>query len=369
MVLKGTVAVLVGQLPLAAQGPADAVQGFPDPALHHLPDVGIVGPDRALHVAASGHHVIALAGAEHAHGDDRGLQRIGIAADDGLQHLEELGPGHQGISSLVRLGAVAGDPFDMGEPVVRGRHHLIVADAEDAAGKVRPDVEAIDRVHILQGAAGDHGPGASGGRFFLRGLEDKAHGALQFSLTGAEEPCSPEKHGDVIVMSAGMHDSRILRGIGKLCVFRDGKRVHVRSEGYRLSRQRSAEFRNDTISSVHTGTDLVSADGLKLLYDALRRLFLVSGGLRVRVKISPEFNKMRLQFFCCFPNVHVSSFPFGPFGTRLHISFKSCAPHTVRCRTTYSSLFYHSCARIGELSAPFPDRPAVFLSAGFCYTN
>lgn len=113
---------------------------------------------------------------------------------------------------IVKLVLAGHDGTGASEQVASGR-----------AGMVVQAVDAVDREAVEESVV-DHGPGASAGLF--AGLEDRAHGAVEAALFG-EDGGRSEPHGQVPVVAAGVHGSRMDGGVRHATVLGDRQAVEL----------------------------------------------------------------------------------------------------------------------------------------------
>ena len=81
------------------------------------------------------------------HRHNRGLERIEVAADDGLQLLHQLGTGGDRVDTPMRHRAVRAAPGDRDLEDVIGRHHRTRLDCHVPGSHARNIVHAKDCLH------------------------------------------------------------------------------------------------------------------------------------------------------------------------------------------------------------------------------
>ena len=70
----------------------------------------------------------------------------------------------------------------------------------------------------------------------LRSLENQFDVALQFVFRLHQHLCRTEKHGDMAVMAAGMHDALISACKGQACLFLYRQGINIRPESHSSAR-------------------------------------------------------------------------------------------------------------------------------------
>src|SRR5690606_24132868 len=65
----------------------------------------------------------------------------------------------------------------------------------------------------------------------LRGLKEQLHRSTKLALYLHEQPCGPEEHRRMAVVTAGVHATRDAAPEGYIHFLLDGQCVHVRAEG------------------------------------------------------------------------------------------------------------------------------------------
>ena len=163
-------------------------------------ELDLVGDDVALRAAMDG-----------ADGDDGGVLRVFLAADDGLQLGDEQGRQDDGVLALLGLGAVRADAADGdvhrsdaglgradGQPDLAGRQGVGVVQADDHVGPAEALVEVI----------GEHGPGPV--HRLLRRLADEDQGPMPSRTIGGERAGDTDEDGRVHIVAAGVHHAHLL---------------------------------------------------------------------------------------------------------------------------------------------------------------
>ena len=95
------------------------------------------------------------------------------------------------------------------------------------AGNILPNVNAHGRVDrgVLECASGAHGHRAS--TAFLCWLEEHLHGAIELASAVHQYLGRAQKHGDMRVVPARVHETVVARAVRNVVFLMDGKRVHI----------------------------------------------------------------------------------------------------------------------------------------------
>ncbi|MNI26820.1 hypothetical protein D3C73_805370 [compost metagenome] len=190
------------------------------------------GAHGAAQFRVVGHHVVGAARVDLGNAEHRGIQRIAVARDDGLQRLRQLHRRHDGVDAQVghaRVGALA---FDDDRKFVAGRHDGAGGQAELAGLHAGPVVHAEHGFHrkALEQAVVDHALGAAAA-FFSR-LEDHIYRARVIAMLG-QVLRRGQQHGGVAVVAAGVHLAFVLAGVREAVDLLHGQRVHVGAQAHR----------------------------------------------------------------------------------------------------------------------------------------
>ena len=123
--------------------------------------------------------------------------------------------GHDRVASLMWLCGMSAKARDRPVEFIGGGHHGACHKAELTDGCIGVDVLTKDhrRNGVLECTIGDHHTCAAGREFFTR-LEQQFHGAAQRGLVFFEDLRRRQQHRRMHVVSAGMHHTRMFRGIG-----------------------------------------------------------------------------------------------------------------------------------------------------------
>src|SRR5450759_5319301 len=175
----GRIAAFVAYFDLGAVGCGDAGADLAQAALDEILHFGPEGAGGAAQDGCIGNHVPGVAGVNLCDSDDRRLDRIDVAAGDGLQRLHQRRCGDYRVDARMRQGGVgpASRQFDL-EDVERG-HHRSGPQSELPDRHAWPVVHAINRFawEFVEQALLHHL--ASAALVLLCGLEDEIHRAVE----------------------------------------------------------------------------------------------------------------------------------------------------------------------------------------------
>ena len=163
-----------------------------------------------------------------ADGHDGGFVGADLARDDGLQRVDDLGGGHDGVGAALGHGAVAGRTLDVdAEPVGVG-HARPGLDRDLAGVDLAPDVHGEGAVDALGDTGADHHLGALA--VLLGGLEDHADLAVDVVGHVAHDLQGAEHHGDMAVVAACVHEALVGGCVLDLGALGHGQRVDIRAQ-------------------------------------------------------------------------------------------------------------------------------------------
>mgnify|MGYP002621741539 CR=1 FL=1 len=158
--------------------------------------------------------------------DHHGVQRMGVAAGDGLQRIHDLRGGHHGIHPHMRHRAMRALALHGDLENVEGGHHRPGPHGHLADIEAWPVVHAIDLLdrEFLEQPVLDHDAAAA--FILLRRLEDEIDRAVEILRLG-EVLGGAQQHGGVAVMAAGMHLALMLRLVAEIVLLVHVQRIHV----------------------------------------------------------------------------------------------------------------------------------------------
>ncbi len=214
---------------LAEVGGADVVHHALEPLTGDGAGFFREGSDRAFDESGLGNDVVGRARPDVRDGQHGGIEGGNAAGDHGLQRHHHLAGDGDGVDRVVRLRGVAALAPDGEFDPVGGGEQGAGSSREDARLDVWRDVECEggigDRVdqaiikHVARAVPA-----------FLAGLEHELHRAGETVALGAEGVGRRHEHGDVRVVSAGVHRVLDLRGEFEAGVLVHRQRVHVAAE-------------------------------------------------------------------------------------------------------------------------------------------
>src|SRR5690606_4191908 len=142
------------------------LRDFPDPPMQLITKDRIKGPHRPRQRAPFGDHVEALTALDGSDGNHRGLERIDLAADQGLQMKDEMGGDHDGIHRFMGKPSVSPFSENVDLKEIGGCHEGAGLDPNHSDRERSPEMNPVHGVHALQGPVLDHLPGAAGNNLF-----------------------------------------------------------------------------------------------------------------------------------------------------------------------------------------------------------
>ena len=226
----GAVAADVVQLRVCAEHHIEPLQDLTEACFHLVAQRRCVGTDGAFEVGIFDADIVACACIHKADGADDVFHRVHLSGDQGLHVDDEVRGSDQCVCAVVRLRGMGGFPFYMDVETIRSSHEIARLQADDADGKLRPYVKAIDLRDIIEFAACCDVTAASDRCLFFGWLEDQLDSPLDLGLHLVQYGGRSEENCHVAVMAAGVHLAFVLRGEGKSCLLGDGQCIHVRTE-------------------------------------------------------------------------------------------------------------------------------------------
>jgi hypothetical protein len=235
--------------------------------------------------------------------EHRGLQRIDVAADDGLQRLRQRGCDNDGILGAFRHRAMRAIAVDHDVEEVGAGHRGAGQDGDLAMVEVRRVVQPIDLVagEFFEQAILEHGARAA--KAFFGRLEDEVHGAVEIAGLG-EITRGAEQHGGVAVMAAAVKTAGNGRAPAQIGVFFHRQRVHVGAQANAFGARTLALEHADHAGAAQPAMHL-DAPSLELLGDDARRAHLLETDLGMGMKIPADRGE--------FVGIAVDAFDVGHF--------------------------------------------------------
>ena len=214
-----------------AAGPGNAVADCANARLEVRAQLRVGGAEGAANLHPIADDVLRLAAVDRAEGEHRGFQRRRASGHDGLQRHDQLRGADDGVHGLLGPRRVAGHALHSDAQLVCGAVEAAGAGVDLPDAQVGLHVQAVDGVHALHDARGDHGLRAA--HRLLGGLEQQAHAAAQAVLPCVEHLCRRELYAHVHVVPAGVHPTLVRRTEGTALRLRDGQGVHLGPERHR----------------------------------------------------------------------------------------------------------------------------------------
>ena len=221
-------------------GLGESVGGAADVGEDAVAKRGRVGTERHAELNLIGDDVVFCSAVDKADGENGGLLRIDLAADDGLRDEDKFGSEDDRVLSRFRSGSVPADAADGDTDSGRAGEKRSTFEGDGSGGDVVRVVFGEDEIgtaEALVEVVGEHGAGAVDG--FFRGLADEDHGTVPLRFAFGELASGAEEDGHVDVVPAGVHDSDVLalsiggvngRGVVEAGLLFDGERVHVAAD-------------------------------------------------------------------------------------------------------------------------------------------
>ena len=137
------------------------------------------------------------------------------------------------------------DSMDPDGEFIRRCHERTRTDSDFTGRDAGPDVSAKNSPYFRKPVAKLLHVIGSFSRFFTW-LEDQVYIAPYLIPHIHEHPGRTEEHGNMIIMTAGMHPSRYIRSKGKARFFFYRQRIDIGPQGYGFTRLRTGYLRNKT---------------------------------------------------------------------------------------------------------------------------
>ena len=281
--------LLVVHLGLGAEGQCHALRGLDEAFAQHGLHLGLEPLDHAvqLRVVRNDRQGLGRAGLEGLEADDRRIDRIDVAAHDGVHGRDDPGGHEDRVDGLLRMGAVPAAALHADREAVDRRHHRPGVQRDGARGQRGP---VVQREHLLRGealeqAVADHL--ARAGMAFLARLEEEVDGAVEVAglrqvLRGAQQDRA------VPVVPAAVHAARDARAIGRIAEFLDRQCVHVGPQADAAAAGRGTAVQHaDHAGAAHVAVHL-DAERLQEGGDACGRAFLLEAEFGMRVEVLPQ---------------------------------------------------------------------------------
>ena len=260
-----------------------------------------------------GDDVVRRAALDLAEREQRILVRVHIARDDGLHHRDELGRDDDGVDAHLRRGGVGALAVDGDLKIARLRHEIVPAHADLALRHGRPQVQAVDAVHlrVFERAVVDHAPRA--GPALFAGLEQQNNITMNMGAIFGDPARKQQKNGHMPVVAAAVHVAGVLRAVGHVVGLVIVDAVHIGTKG---------DGRLGVLGEkhgLHTADgqclDAVGAALPQLAQDIGLRIAQLKADLGDAVQILPDAHGVVIHGCDLFTQVHKLSLRAGTPGT------------------------------------------------------
>jgi hypothetical protein len=210
------------------------------------------------------------------------------------------------IGAALRGGRVGSLADDVNLEAIHARRHGSRNGGHRTYRKLAPNVKGQSGVHlrILQNPVIDHFPGATAS--LLGWLKYELNGSFGDASLG-EDTGGLQEHGNMCIVTTGVHPSAIIGAPGKVVLLSDGQAVHVGSEQQGLSWLIAPEEPNHTSTGARPGLDTPLFE--RSHYFALRPV-LFKSELRMPVKLSISLDELVASSFDLRVNPHGWEFLF-----------------------------------------------------------
>ena len=280
-----------------------------------------------------------MAGVHRAQAHDGGVDRVDVAADDGLRGGDDVARDEHRVDRRVRMRAVAALAVDRDLDAVGGGHRRSRRDADAPRRQARP---VVQRIHLLGGKAleqpvGDHrlGPGIA----LLAGLEDEVGRAVEapglVQVLGRRQ-----QHRRVAVMAAAVHAPFVARLVRERVLLLHRQRIHVGAQAHRApaAGARAVDHRDDP-GLADPDVMLDAQRRQPFLHDA-RGSMLLEAQFRMRMQVAADGGEFVVPTMYVFSRFHSNPKvgpPRGPFPSEVFSARgrrARCAAADRRCNTS-----------------------------------
>lgn len=131
---------------------------------------------------------------------------------------------------------------------------------------------------------------------FFGGLKNHHDGAIEVTRLG-EIFGGAEQHSGVTVVTAGVHQSLVLRSVGQVGGFDDGQRIHVGAQPDNAAAGSLATVNHaDDARATEPGSDLVAAERPEFFRHKRRSAVRLEQQFRVLVQLTVPCGDCRMEF-------------------------------------------------------------------------
>ena len=290
-VLKRRRQALDFHLDLASHRGGDAAHDPLEPIQDLEPDSQIECADRPFERRLLRDDVEGRPAVEHGERDDRRLQRADVARYDALRRADHLHRGDDRVNGRIRRRAVSAPANEFDLELFRAGHDGTFGHMHPAERLFVPEVHREGHVHFggVEHAVAQHHFRAA--RFLavvplLGRLEAEFDRACQLVAMGVKDFRHRQPNGGVTVVSAGVHDAAILRGVLRARFFDNWKRVHVEAQQEGWAGLRAFKQADDARPADAFGD--FEAEGFEFLGDDSARANFAESQFGVHVKIAAQ---------------------------------------------------------------------------------
>ncbi len=274
-------------------------QNLPEPRLHFIAKRRRIRADRPFEIRILHADIVARAGIHETNGAHDIFHRVHFPGNKRLHVNHEMRRRDERVRPIVRLRGVRRFPFHVDIKTVGRRHQIARLQPDNAEGKLRPDVKAVNFGNIVQLAAFDEMPPAANRRFFLRRLKHELYRARDMFFERRKHRRRAEQNRHVAVVPARVHHALIFRRKGKSRLLRHRQRVHIRPKRHRPPRL--SAFYDTQDRRLKKSRLKRNPQRRELFLDIFRRLDFFPRQLRMPMKMPPPFHDLGQYFFHGFP--------------------------------------------------------------------
>ena len=224
---------------------------FAHPRFNQIEDLDRKSADCASHAGVVGDDVECATRVDLGDGQDGGIDRFAISADDGLQVLGDSYSDHHRINAQMGKRRVRAFASDMNLELIGRSHHGPGGHAKSARGGTWPVMQAKDGVarEPLEEPFLNHAPSAPTALFGW--LKNQMNGAVKL-LALHEHFGGRQQHGRVAIVAASVHAAVVDRAMPERIDFLERQGVHVGSQADRAGRIADLEAGDDSCAGQTT---------------------------------------------------------------------------------------------------------------------
>ena len=242
----------------------------------------------------------AVAGFYFAYGNDDRFHRGEFTADHSLQVIDDSSLYDDGIDAVVRCCTMAAFTGDINSEHVGSAHAGTGITGNMAGIDIEPDVNGKAAVYAFQCSVFDHGR-STGGYFFSR-LESQFDRTTEVLFHIVQNMSCSQHHGNMAVMTAGMHDTGIFTGKRKACFFCYCQGIHIAAEEDGFAR--FAAFNRSEYARFQSAGNPGYADFIEFFFDYFTGIEFFFAEFWIFMKIPSHVDLVISVFFCNFFDIH-----------------------------------------------------------------